>query len=616
MPQKNKEREELMMDIRDERKQIINVWKSIGKSVLKSASVLVLLAVLIVVLPSIATAQAPCWNIDVVGNHIYCANWQANALLTVTVSPGGSAQKMTDGTGFAVLSFPFDIKGGDWVTVTDGTTTLSYPVHNISVDCADPDNDTVSGTADPGTEVWVHATFLGVEYKLIVVTSSSGHWIADYSAIGDILPGDRGTAWRTTNVYPYYIGTSFSWTAGPCVSGVGEVLSFSGEVYINSVRVQDLGSLELGDIVSTRADGQVDIQLGEATFSLDSYSIVKIAETSTPIVTSLEGLKGSIFANVRRLSPQQCFEVKTPQAVAGVRGTEMLIEATQDETRVIMLEHESEVSNVDGSQSIVLRELQGVVVTAAGIGEPYPVSPSEIERFWEQMVISVASPVNLYVTDPLGRHIGWSLTGEIVNEIPGATYTGPSAVPEEINIPSPVQGNYDIELIAVGTGPYHLSIAGMGLGDETFLDEYSGTIEEPNETVSFQAGYEQTEESLQVNIDIMPGSFPNAVNPRSKGKIPVAVLTDENFDATTVDWETVLFGVHGTEAEPVHHAFEDVDGDGDIDMIFHFRTRDTDIQCGNTSAYLRGFTLDHKELEGYDSIKPVGCKKKSKKKSK
>lgn len=611
MPQ-NKEKERIMMDVRDERKQIINVWNYIGKSVLKSASVLVLLAVLVVVLPSIATAQLPCFNIDVVGNHIYCTNWLPNVLLTVTVSPGGSAQKWTDLSGFAVLSFPFDIKGGDVVTVTDGTTTISYPVHNLTVDCADTDNDTVSGTADTGSSVWVYATILGVEHRLDVVTDAVGHWIADYSTIGDILPGDRGTAWRTTNVNPYYIGTMFGWTAGPCVSGVGMVVSFNGEVYINGVRVQDLGSLELGDIVSTRADGQVGIQLGEATVNLGPDTIVKIAETSTQIVTSLEEFGGKIFARVRRLSGQRCYEVKTPQAVAGVRGTEMLIEATQDETRVIMLEHESDVSTADGSQSIVLRELQGVVVTAAGIGEPYPISPNEIERFWERMVISVASPVNLYVTDPLGRHIGCSLTGEIVNEIPGATYTGPSAVPEEISIPSPVHGSYEIELTAVGTGSYHLSIAGMGLGDETFLDEYSGTVEEPNETLSFQAGYEQTDESLQVNIDIKPGSFPNAVNPRSKGKIPVAVLTDENFDATTVNWATVLFGVQGTEAEPVHHAFEDVDGDGDIDMIFHFRTQDTGIQCGDTSAYMRGFTLDDKELKGYDSIKPVGCNKKSK----
>jgi 2-keto-4-pentenoate hydratase len=66
----------------------------------------------------------------------------------------------------------------------------------------------------------------------------------------------------------------------------------------------------------------------------------------------------------------------------------------------------------------------------------------------------------------------------------------------------------------------------------------------------------------QVSIDIKPGSFPNSINPKSKGKTPVAILTTDSFDATTVDSSTVLFGATGNEAAPVHSALEDVDGDG------------------------------------------------------
>jgi hypothetical protein len=41
--------------------------------------------------------------------------------------------------------------------------------------------------------------------------------------------------------------------------------------------------------------------------------------------------------------------------------------------------------------------------------------------------------------------------------------------------------------------------------------------------------------SVAVPIDIKPGSFPNSINPQSKGVIPVAILTTDTFDATTVD---------------------------------------------------------------------------------
>ncbi len=113
---------------------------------------------------------------------------------------------------------------------------------------------------------------------------------------------------------------------------------------------------------------------------------------------------------------------------------------------------------------------------------------------------------------------------------------------------------------------------------------------------------------LEVDIDIKPGSFPNSINPKSKGVIPVAILTTGTFDATTVDSTTVLFGKTGTEAVPVHSALEDVDGDGDTDMILHFKTQGTGILCGDTSASLTGETFGGQMIEGSDSIRTVGCK--------
>lgn len=112
----------------------------------------------------------------------------------------------------------------------------------------------------------------------------------------------------------------------------------------------------------------------------------------------------------------------------------------------------------------------------------------------------------------------------------------------------------------------------------------------------------------EVAVDIKPGSDPNSINPRSKGRIPVAILTTDTFDATTVDPATVRFGATGTEAAPVHSALEDVDGDGDTDLILHFSTQDTGIACGDISAFLTGETVSGQTIEGSDSINTVGCK--------
>ncbi|HLA80106.1 MAG TPA: kelch repeat-containing protein [Thermoleophilia bacterium] len=114
---------------------------------------------------------------------------------------------------------------------------------------------------------------------------------------------------------------------------------------------------------------------------------------------------------------------------------------------------------------------------------------------------------------------------------------------------------------------------------------------------------------IDVAVDIQPGTFPNTINPKSKGRIPVSILTTDTFDATTVDATTVRFGATGKEAAPVHFALQDANGDGKLDMILEFKTQDTHIVCGESSASLTGKTVGGQAIKGSDSVKTAGCKK-------
>ena len=78
---------------------------------------------------------------------------------------------------------------------------------------------------------------------------------------------------------------------------------------------------------------------------------------------------------------------------------------------------------------------------------------------------------------------------------------------------------------------------------------------------------------LSVQIDIKPGSDPNSINLASNGVIAVAIFTTDDFDASLVNASTVVFA----GASAVHSALEDVDGDGDLDMVLHFRVQDTNL---------------------------------------
>ncbi len=111
-----------------------------------------------------------------------------------------------------------------------------------------------------------------------------------------------------------------------------------------------------------------------------------------------------------------------------------------------------------------------------------------------------------------------------------------------------------------------------------------------------------------VIIDIKPGSDSNSINPKNKGVIPVAILTTSTFDATTVDPLSVKFGPNGaTEAHGRGH-IEDVNHDGRLDLVLHFDTQETGIQCGDTSASLTGKTIGGQAIAGFDLIRTVGCK--------
>ena len=106
-----------------------------------------------------------------------------------------------------------------------------------------------------------------------------------------------------------------------------------------------------------------------------------------------------------------------------------------------------------------------------------------------------------------------------------------------------------------------------------------------------------------VTIDIKPGGTPNSINLKSKGNVPVAILSDGTFDATTVDRSTVVFA--GAAPLPIGQAKEDVNGDGLLDVVLHFDTQRLNLQTSATEACLTGKTVKGQEFKGCDCVRIV-----------
>lgn len=141
-------------------------------------------------------------------------------------------------------------------------------------------------------------------------------------------------------------------------------------------------------------------------------------------------------------------------------------------------------------------------------------------------------------------------------------------------------------------------------GGQVWLDEIPYTC--PPEPYTHGDPYHfQIEGSGVVQIDVMPGSDPNSINPKSKGEIPVAILSTEGFDATTVNVYSITFG-RGAAAPAQGGHIEDVDGDTIADLVLHFRTQETGIAPGDVEVCLQAETMGGSQIEGCDDIRTVG----------
>jgi len=115
---------------------------------------------------------------------------------------------------------------------------------------------------------------------------------------------------------------------------------------------------------------------------------------------------------------------------------------------------------------------------------------------------------------------------------------------------------------------------------------------------------------LETTIDIKPGWDPNSINPRNRGRIPVAILSTINFDAPNqIDQNSLTFGSTGNEESLLNcnRRPRDVDGDGLNDVICYFNIRSTGFQCVDTEGILRGNTVDGMPIEGRDSVTILRC---------
>ena len=114
----------------------------------------------------------------------------------------------------------------------------------------------------------------------------------------------------------------------------------------------------------------------------------------------------------------------------------------------------------------------------------------------------------------------------------------------------------------------------------------------------------------QISIEVKPGSGDVApINPRSRGKVPVALLGSADFSVEDVDSDTLRFGHSGTEASLSKCGTpSDVNGDLYPDMVCHFENQMAQFVATDEEAILRGKLESGRKFEGRGWLKVVPVK--------
>lgn len=223
-----------------------------------------------------------------------------------------------------------------------------------------------------------------------------------------------------------------------------------------------------------------------------------------------------------------------------------------------------------------------------------------------QLTVSLAAP------DGTGTEFGtrFETTHRDSLHIIGSTSITPPTVDCTNAGCMPVTGAIDSFLPSVYGSPLRSQIFGIDL--HYVFQDFTYNISNDLKSITFAFASTDYDEVLGIDsvkitgdpivktviIDVKPGSYPNSINLGSNGVVPVAVLTNENFDASTIHPDSVFFA----DAQPIRWAVEDVDGDGDMDMLFHFNTQELILNSKSIDATLTGQTADGKDFEGKDSV--------------
>jgi hypothetical protein len=211
--------------------------------------------------------------------------------------------------------------------------------------------------------------------------------------------------------------------------------------------------VNIGDSVQTAISSHAMVTFFDgSTLEIEPATTVQIEEASSAasgaISIRIAQTVGRTWASVQKLTRVDSkFEIRTPTAVAAVRGTGFITEVLADGTTTFQTT-DGNVQVVGQGQSVIVGA--GQTTTVPPNSPPSGPSSSPASN---GLRFGMHSPAYIVVVDPFGRACGIVLPGPtVVRQIPGCLATDPGTDPQLVDLPDASAGTYQIYIATVAPG--------------------------------------------------------------------------------------------------------------------------------------------------------------------
>lgn len=236
--------------------------------------------------------------------------------------------------------------------------------------------------------------------------------------------------------------------------------------------------VNIGDRVQTAVSSHAMVTFFDgSTLEIEPATTVQIEDASSAASGALSirisQTIGRTWASVQKLTRADSkFEIRTPTAVAAVRGTGFITEVLADGTTTVQTT-DGNVQVTGQGQSVTVGAGQTTRVPVnSPPTSPVPALRSNLLRF------GIHSPAYLAVVDPLGRACGIVLPGPtVVRQIPGCLAGRPGTDPQLVDLPNATTGTYRVYVASIDPGGAFIATASAvdGSGGLSFNYTVSGT---------------------------------------------------------------------------------------------------------------------------------------------